>query len=120
MDIKRKNRINGELQKQIYKAIKKYVGDNYDGVLISVLQVDVTDDLVECKVYVSIYTLNKSYNSNEILKEIKNSAKDIREYVAHNIKLRFMPKLIFLLDKGEENAAKVGDILNQIKKTDGE
>ncbi len=120
MDAKRKNRINGELQKQVYNAIKKYVGDNYDGVLISVTRTDVTSDLAECKVYLSIFTLNKNYNANDILNAIKNSSKEIREFVAHNVNLRIMPKLIFLLDKGEENAIKVGDILNQIKKTDGE
>ncbi len=118
MDAKRKNRINSELQKQIYKAIKKYVGDFYEGSLISVSRVDVTDDLVECKVYISIFSLNKKFGSDEIFKEIKNKNKEIREYVAHNIKLRFMPKLIFVKDEGNENAAKVDDILSNLKKQD--
>jgi len=118
MDSKRKNRINSELQKQIYKGVKKFVGDYCEGVLISVSRVDVTEDLVECKVYLSVFTVSKNYTVNEILKQINEKNKEIREFVAHNIKLRYMPKLIFIKDEGEENAAKVDDILTKIKKQD--
>lgn len=116
MQEKRMNRINSELQKEIYNAIKKVLGEKYKGALISVQRVNVTEDLLECKVYISVFTINEQYSVDLIFDDIKFYAKEIREHVAHNIRLRYMPKLIFLKDQGEENAAKVGDILNEIKK----
>lgn len=118
MDEKRKKRIDSEMQKQVYKSIKKNIGDNFEGVLISVSRADVTDDLAEAKIYLSIYTVNKSYNVDTVINFIKNKVKDIREDVAHNIKLRYMPKLIFVKDEGSDNASKVEDILAKIKKQD--
>jgi len=98
------NRINSDILRVLTIAIQQKMKDNLlDGVTI--LRVETTADLSECKVYV-----------NDGIDALNKASGFLRNEIAQNIKMKQAPRLRFLVDKGIENAARVEELLKQIKK----
>jgi len=81
---------------------------------VTVTDVDVSPDLRDAKVYVLIRGEDKEVN--QALKSLRNAATFVRQQVAMNLDLRFAPHVHFVRDSAEENAARVGDILQDLTK----
>jgi ribosome-binding factor A len=79
---------------------------------VTVTDVTVSDDLRDAKVYVLV-----SGTEDEVKKALaalQHAAVYVRQQVAINLSLRFAPHLHFVRDTAEENAARVGRILNEM------
>lgn len=75
----------------------------------TVTDVTVSNDLRDAKVYVLV-----DGDEDEIktaLKTLQNAAGFVRQQVAMNLSLRHAPHLHFARDTAEENAARVGELL---------
>lgn len=78
----------------------------------TVTEVQVADNLRDAKVYVLV-----AGDESEIklaLKSLQNAAAFVRQQVALNLDLRYTPHLHFVRDTAEENASRVGKILDDI------
>jgi ribosome-binding factor A len=80
---------------------------------VTVLGVEVTADMREAKVSVSV--MGDEAQQNLTLRGLQNSAGFLQAKIADRIETRYIPKLQFVLDKGVKNVLAVGEILNRIR-----
>lgn len=80
---------------------------------VTVISVDVTPDMREAKVHVSIMGSGK--RKQECMRGLQNSAGFLQSKIAHRIDSRYTPKLRFELNKGADNAMLVSQLLAKIK-----
>lgn len=80
----------------------------------TVTDVVVTDDLRDAKVYVMIRGGEEEVRS--ALKALKHASTFVRQQVAMNLSLRYVPYLHFVRDTAEENAERIGYILQDLTK----
>ena len=80
---------------------------------VTVLGVEVTADMREAKVSVSV--MGDETQQNLTLRGLQNSAGFLQAKIADRIETRYIPKLQFVLDKGVKNVLAVGEILNRIR-----
>jgi ribosome-binding factor A len=84
---------------------------------VTVTDVEVAPDLRDAKVYVLVQG-DKS-DIDKALAALKHASAFVRQQVTIGLDLRHAPHLHFVRDSAEENAARVGELLNEIR-TDGE
>lgn len=117
MKIPRSARISGEYQKAISEVISGPLKNRHPELsgLISVTKADVSSDLKNATVYISIYAKDEetTVRSFEL---IKDNAGFIRKELAHIMEMRTVPALRFLLDDSMVYGARIDSILKQIEK----
>lgn len=109
--MRRPERLAETLKEEISEVVG-YELDDPDLQNATVTDVEVSPDLRDAKVYVLI-----SGDEAEIKRTIKNlqhAAGFVRQQVALNLDLRFTPHIHFARDTAEENAARVGKVLNEL------
>jgi ribosome-binding factor A len=79
---------------------------------VTVTDVIVSDDLRDAKVYVLVGGTENQIK--EALKTLQHAAIFVRQQVAMNLSLRHAPHLYFVRDTAEENASKIGEILQEM------
>jgi ribosome-binding factor A len=80
---------------------------------VTVTDVEVASDLRDAKVFVLVQG-----SEDEIAKAMKglhHASEFVRQQVAMNLDMRFAPHVHFVRDTAEENAARVGEILNTLE-----
>ena len=80
--------------------------------MVTVTDVEVSSDLRDAKVYVLIR--GTSEEIEKALKSLRNAATFVRQQVAMNLDLRHAPHVHFVRDTAEENASRVGEILDDL------
>ncbi len=108
---KRVQQVSKLLKKEISNLIEENISGNYG--MITVMAVDVSDDLKEARCYVSCFDKEKE---KEILKELEENVKDFQHTLGQNLKMRYTPKIRFEIDTGAEKVERIEEILNRIKK----
>ncbi len=79
---------------------------------VTVTDVTVSPDLRDAKVFVLISGTEEEIKT--ALKALQNASVFVRQQVAMNLSLRHAPHLHFARDTAEENAARIGNILNDL------
>jgi len=79
---------------------------------VTVTDVNVAPDLRDAKVYVLIRGSEREIG--QALASLRNASTYVRQQVAANLDLRFAPHIHFVRDTAEENAARVGEVLNEL------
>ena len=80
--------------------------------MVTVTEVEVSSDLRDAKVYVLIRGSEEEID--KALKSLRNASTFVRQQVAMNLDLRHAPHVHFVRDTAEENAARVGEILDDL------
>ena len=116
---KRQKQIGGLIQEEI-NAIFQRLGLSFiNGGMVSVSSVKVTPDLLEVRIYLSIYN---APDKKAILEKIEDRKWEIKKELAARVKnqLRRIPELKIFLDDTLDHVFKMEEIFNQIKKEEGE
>lgn len=113
MKNKRMGQVDGEIQKALAEIIAKFDDINIAGSLISVMKVETFSDFSMSKVYISV--LGDKSKKSLIVKKLNDNKKTIRYELAHRLRLRNVPELLFVVDEVEERAAKVLKLFEQIE-----
>ena len=79
---------------------------------VTVTDVKVSDDLRDAKVYVLVD--GSEDEAKKALNALQHAAVYVRQQVSMNLSLRFVPHIHFVRDTAEENAARVGQILQDL------
>lgn len=97
METNRQKKIAGVLQKDLAEVLQHAAQDGMKGVIISVTKVNVTTDLSQAKVFLSVFPQLKR---EIILKGVQENAATIRYELAKRTRdqLRRMPELSFYID----------------------
>ncbi len=115
----RQDRLNSELQKEIYEIISRRLKNPLIMEMFSVLKVDCAKDLSFARVYISVYSKDKE-KSEKTFNAIKDDARKIRYELSKSMILRTVPELSFILDDSMEYSDKINKILGEIKKSETE
>ena len=103
------------LAETLKEEIAEVVGYELDDPALqnaTVTEVEVSPDLRDAKVYVLIN--GEELEIRKTLKNLQHAAGFVRQQVALNLDLRFTPHIHFARDTAEENAARVGQLLNEL------
>lgn len=111
-------RVNGEIQRTLSEIIRE-VKDPRISPFASVIRVDTTPDLKDCKVYISV--LGEDKEREETAAGLKSAEGYIRRELAHILNLRNTPVLHFIMDTSiEDSMAMQKKIEEVIAKDNGE
>ncbi len=104
---------------RINQLIKKELGriflEEFDlprDILLTVMKVETTPDLLQAKIWLSVFPDSKR---KEIFKILDKKKSKIRRFLGKKIALKIMPRLEFLVDKSEEKRDTINRLLKEIK-----
>ncbi|MBQ9615109.1 MAG: 30S ribosome-binding factor RbfA [Selenomonadaceae bacterium] len=100
------------IKQEISQMILQELKDPRIG-FVTVTQVEVTGDLREAKVYVSI--MGGDEQVKESWQGLQSSLGFIRREIGKRIRLRFTPEISFALDKSLDYSAHIQELLLKIK-----
>lgn len=109
----RMSRIDSEIQKHLANIISRFDDEQISSALVSVMKVETFADLSLSKVYISVF--GDENKKKQIVKKLNDNKKTIRYDLAHKMKLRIIPDLIFIVDDLEERAERVLKLFETIE-----
>ncbi len=86
---------------------------------VTVTDVRVSENLRDAKVFVVVEGTKEEAEIKESLKALQRAASYVRQQIALSLSLRHPPLINFVRDTAEENAARIGELLEEIN-VDGE
>ncbi|CDE45600.1 ribosome-binding factor A [Clostridium sp. CAG:411] len=107
-------RINMEVQRELSKVISQEMKDPRIDPMTSVIAVDVTPDLKQAKVYVSV--LGSDEKKQATLEGLKSATPFIRKHLASTINLRNTPELKFYMDESIEYGVNMSKLIDDVTK----
>ena len=118
----RAERLSAEYQKAVYEVISTSLKNKTNNIkgLVSVTGADVSPDLKNAKIYVSILAKNDE-EEKATFDEICAHAGFIRHELAHMMRSRTVPELRFFRDESMDYGDKIDRLIKEIsKKENGE
>ena len=115
--LSRKDKLGKQLQKDLGEIVDSAAKQLLPGVMVTVLEVEVTPDFGLAKVFLSF--LN-SKDKDKDLAILQDNKVTIRHYLAQKLKnhMRKIPEVQFYADDRIDRAARIEELLNEIKKDD--
>lgn len=114
----RMSRVNSEIQKSLASIISKFDDSELANALISIMKVDTYADFSLSKIYVSVF--GNPEKKEHIVKKLNDNKKAIRYELAHGLRLRVVPELMFVVDDVEERAERVLKLFKEIEGDDSD
>ena len=115
MGANRIDKINAELQKEIYEVISRKLKNPLITEMFSVTGVDASKDLSSAKVYISVYSTNEE-KKKITFDAIVQDAKKIRYELSKQMRIRTVPELRFIEDTSMAYGDKMDKLFLTIKK----
>lgn len=112
------SRINGEVQKELSNIIRNEVKNPNISPLTSVVAVEVTPDLKQCKAYISVY--GDESEQAATIAGLKSAEGYIRSQLARTVNLRNTPEIHFFLDQSIEYGVRMSKIIDEVNKENHE
>ena len=115
---KRQKQVAGLIQEEINDIFQRLGLSMLDGGRISIAGVKVTPDLLEARIYLSLFQVK---DREQTMKKIEDRAWEIKKELTHRVakQLRRMPELRFFLDDTLDYVFKMEEIFKQIKTDQG-
>jgi ribosome-binding factor A len=110
MKSQRLARIDHEIQRILGTLITQELKDPRLG-FVTVTRVEVSDDLHQCKVFVSI--IGDRHVARKSLDALTSAARFLRGELGHRIDLRHTPELVFVEDRSTERAIALAKTLRE-------
>ncbi len=111
---KRQKQVGGLIQEEMATIFQRLGLSFVGGGLVSVTSVKVTPDLLEARIYVSIYN---AADKKEVLKKVDDRLWEIKKELAAQVKhqLRRIPELKVFLDDTLDQVFKMEELFDKIK-----
>lgn len=107
------NRIDSEIQKNLAKLISQFDDLEISSSIISIMKVETFADLSLSKIYISVF--GNEEKKNRIVAKLNENKKTLRYELAHLVKLRIIPDLLFIVDDFEEKTERVLKLFEEIE-----
>lgn len=108
----RLERTTEDIKRELTAIFRELKDPRVQQAFLSIIRVDVTNDLSYCTVYVS--AMEGLDRANEAVKGLKSAAGFIRRELSHRLTLRYGPQLIFKATDSIEYSANISRILNDL------
>ena len=118
MDLKRTRRIAQELKKEVSSIISIDLKDPRVSSLASITDVELTNDLSQAKIFVSI--IGDDEEKEETIEGLNSSKGFIKKELGQRLRLRHIPDLIFVLDETIERGRYMDNLIDKVIKQDEE
>lgn len=114
---KRQKQVGSLLNEELNDIFRRVGLNMVDGGMISISSVKITPDLLEARVYVSLFQVKDAKGA---MKKIEDRAWEVKKELATRVKqqLRRMPELKFFQDDTLEHVFKMEELFKQINKDD--
>lgn len=109
----RMSRIDSEIQKALAGIISKFDDIEISNALISIMKVETFSDFSMSRVYVSVF--GDEAKKKAVVAKLNENKKTIRYELAHKVKMRAVPELVFIIDDVEEKAERIMKLFEQIE-----
>ena len=107
-------RVNELIKRELNEILLKELDFSKD-ILITLTRVESSSNLIQSKVYVSVFPEKKS---KEVFLFLNKEIFNIQQLLNKRLKMRPIPKIIFIQEKKVQKTEKVEEILESIKKTE--
>ena len=114
---RRTERVNELIRDELSDLLLREVRDPRLGGLISITHVEVSPDLMNARVYVSI--MGSEGEQAVAVRTLNAAASFFHRELKHRIQMRRVPFLVFRLDKSIEEGANVLALMNQVSREEG-
>jgi ribosome-binding factor A len=111
----RQLRVNELVKRELSAIIAREI--NFEGVLVSINDVDVTPDLKSAHVFVSV--LDPATGAS-VINKLEAHRPALQAELSRHVVLKYTPHLVFHLDDSIERGARVLEILQNIENPRGE
>ncbi|MBS0628898.1 MAG: 30S ribosome-binding factor RbfA [Verrucomicrobia bacterium] len=118
MERKRIKRLNSLLKEVLAEVIISEVKDPRMAPLVTVTNVEITNDLHHAKVYVSIIGTDKQ--RRETLEALESAAGFISVSASKKVVMRYFPSLTFKLDTTADDQMKIDALLEKIHREENQ
>ncbi|RXK83272.1 30S ribosome-binding factor RbfA [Filimonas effusa] len=114
---KRQRQVAGVLQEELNDIFRRFGLNMMNGGMVSISSVKVTPDLLEARIYISLFQVK---DMEAALKKIDDRAWEIKKELGNRVKnqLRRIPVLHFYLDDTLEHVFKMEDLFKNINEQD--
>src|SRR5215213_10658059 len=111
---KRQKQIAGLLNEELSQIFQRLGLNMMEGGMISISSVKITPDLLEARIYLSIF---QAADTKAVMKRIEERKWEVKKELAANVKqqLRRIPELKFFQDDTLDHVFKMEELLKQIK-----
>lgn len=113
MKSNRIERIDSEIQKHLANIISKLDNEEISSTIVSILKVETFADLSLSKIYISAY--GDLDEKKKIVDILNNNKKTIRYKLAHLMRIKNVPDLLFIVDEFEEISSRVLKLFETIE-----
>lgn len=111
----RLEKVSEEIKHRMNSAMSKDIMELHAG-LVTVSRVIMSPDLKIAKIYVSF--LGNKEPESKLVEKINSRKGHIRFLLGKQIKLKYVPELIFFHDDTMEYADRINKLLNEVKKNE--
>ena len=108
------DRTTEDIHRELTAILREVKDPRVKDCLLSLVRVEVTNDLSYCTVYVS--TMEGLERSKTAVQGLKSAAGFIRRELGREVDLRYVPEILFELDTNMEYAAKINQMLKENRK----
>ncbi len=109
---KRIEKVNELLREEVGNIFLKDV-EFPEGVLVTITRVEVSPNIFEAKVFISVFPDNKTDNVFNILNKIIYG---IQQKVNSRLRMRPIPRIRFIREEKTKEAARVEELIDKAKK----
>jgi ribosome-binding factor A len=110
---KRQKQVSGVILQEMNDIFQRLGLNMIDGGMISIAEVKITPDLLEARIYLSLFKVN---NREDALKKIENRNYEVKKELAARVKhqLRRIPELRYFLDDTLDHVFKMEELFKKI------
>ena len=114
-DGRRKTRVEKEVQNVISNYIIQQMKNDIPGV-VTLTRIQMPSDFRAAQAFVTYYDAveNEDVQKVDVIKILNHWAKDIQDEIAHQLKMRYCPKITFYYDESTEHILKIENILSNL------
>ncbi|MBI2042440.1 MAG: 30S ribosome-binding factor RbfA [Candidatus Nealsonbacteria bacterium] len=104
-------RVNQLIRKELGKILHREV-EFPEGVLVTITRVETSSNLIQTRVYISTMPEIKG---GEVLAILRTALYNLQQKLNKKINMRPMPKIIFIEEQATVEAARVEELLDEMK-----
>jgi ribosome-binding factor A len=114
-NVHRQEKLGELIAAELSELLRTRVKDPRVG-FASITRVDVSGDLRHAKVFVSV--MGSPEEREATMQGLKNATGFLRHELATRLVIRFMPEIVFKLDKSIEEGSRILELINKVEQED--
>jgi len=101
------------IKKELAQIILREINFPKD-LLVTVTRVETSANLIQAKIYISVLPINKN---SQVLEILNHQIYDLQQKLNKRLKMRPIPRIIFVQEKKTQEAGRIEELLEKIHKT---